>query len=58
MYYPDVKLEYWGMREAHMVLEKRERLGLPLINPNFIDPSLIELPTEEEIQDLDVDVGY
>ena len=37
------------MREAYLELERRERLGLPLIDPNFVPVERIVLPTDKEL---------
>lgn len=41
----------WIAREARLELHRREKLGLPLIDKNYIDPSKIELPSDEELGD-------
>ncbi|XP_060066240.1 NADH dehydrogenase [ubiquinone] 1 beta subcomplex subunit 11, mitochondrial-like [Ylistrum balloti] len=48
-YCPDHKLRNWSMREAHLELARREKLGLPLIDRNVVDPSKVILPSEEEL---------
>jgi len=53
-YAPDVRLKDWVAREAYIELARREALGLPHIDPNFIPLDQIELPTEEELGDYDV----
>jgi len=53
-YYPDFKNEAWAQREAYLELERRERCGLPLIDPNMIDPAKIDLPEEEELGDFEI----
>lgn len=44
----------WAHREAFLELERRERLGLPLVDPEYaqIDPS--DLPSDEEIGDVEI----
>ncbi|CAG2174976.1 unnamed protein product [Oppiella nova] len=54
MYYPDYKLYDWSVREAYLELDRRERLGLPLIDKNLIDPNLLELPSDEELGDTEI----
>ena len=39
----------WSIREAYLELERREQLGLPLIDPNLVDPAKLDLPTDEEL---------
>lgn len=50
-YGPDLKDKEWARREAFLRTHKREALGLPLIDPNVVDPDRIVLPTEEELGD-------
>uniref|UniRef100_L7M3F0 NADH dehydrogenase [ubiquinone] 1 beta subcomplex subunit 11, mitochondrial n=1 Tax=Rhipicephalus pulchellus TaxID=72859 RepID=L7M3F0_RHIPC len=54
MYAPDFKDVDWVAREALLELERREKLGLPLVDPNLIDPSRIVLPPEEELEDFEI----
>jgi len=54
MYQPDFRFSDWSKREAFIELHRREKLGLPLIDKNFLDPAKIKLPTEEELGDTDV----
>lgn len=44
----------WALREAFLELDRRERLGLPLIDPNYVDPAKIELPSEEELVGVEI----
>uniref|UniRef100_A0A674IZP2 NADH dehydrogenase [ubiquinone] 1 beta subcomplex subunit 11, mitochondrial n=1 Tax=Terrapene triunguis TaxID=2587831 RepID=A0A674IZP2_9SAUR len=37
----------WARREAERKLKERERLGLPLMDSNYFDPSKLVLPDEE-----------
>lgn len=53
-YSPDPFLKDWSQREAYLQLRYREENGLPLIDPNLIDPSKIKLPSEEELVDVEV----
>jgi len=53
-YYPDFKDHAWAQREAYLELERREKAGLPLIDPNMIDPANIDLPSEEELADFEI----
>lgn len=48
-YIPDPLLRDWAQREAYIQLRYREENGLPLIDPNLIDPAKIKLPSEEEL---------
>lgn len=53
-YLPDVKGKDWAQREAYLQLRYREEHGLPLIDPNMIDPSKIKLPSDEELGDTEI----
>uniref|UniRef100_G3MLW2 NADH dehydrogenase [ubiquinone] 1 beta subcomplex subunit 11, mitochondrial n=2 Tax=Amblyomma TaxID=6942 RepID=G3MLW2_AMBMU len=54
MYAPDFNDADWYEREAYLELERREKLGLPLVDPNLVDPSRINLPSEEELGDFEI----
>lgn len=53
-YVPDYNNKNWAEREAFLELRRREDQGLPLIDPNYIHPSLIKLPSEEELGDIEI----
>ena len=53
-YLPDVRNRDWAQREAYLQLRYREEHGLPLIDPNLIDPSKIILPSDEELGDTEI----
>ncbi|CAL7935588.1 unnamed protein product [Xylocopa violacea] len=53
-YLPDVHLKEWSQREAHLQLRYREENGLPVIDPNVVDPSMFTLPTEEELVGVEI----
>jgi len=53
-YLPDVRGKDWAQREAYLQLRYREEHGLPLIDPNYIDPAKIILPTDEELGDAEI----
>lgn len=53
-YLPDPKMRDWAQREAFIQLRERELAGVDLISPDLIDPSLVELPTDEELGDLEI----
>lgn len=53
-YLPDVRGRDWAQREAYLQLRYREEHGLPLIDPNLIDPSKIILPSDEELGDTEI----
>lgn len=48
-YQPDFLMRDWAQREAYLELRRREAAGLPPISPDYIDPSLITLPSDEEL---------
>uniref|UniRef100_A0A8C6UY94 NADH dehydrogenase [ubiquinone] 1 beta subcomplex subunit 11, mitochondrial n=1 Tax=Neogobius melanostomus TaxID=47308 RepID=A0A8C6UY94_9GOBI len=45
-YLPDNGMRKWARREAELVIQQRERDGLPLIGENYYDPSKIILPSK------------
>lgn len=53
-YLPDPRLSDWSQREAYLKLRDREAAGVELISPDYIDASLIELPTDEELGDTEI----
>ncbi|KAK0178944.1 hypothetical protein PV327_007781 [Microctonus hyperodae] len=53
-YMPDMRDHEWTAREAYLQLRYREENGLPLVDPNLIDPAKIILPTDEELGDTEV----
>nr|KAG5697595.1 hypothetical protein BaRGS_001020 [Batillaria attramentaria] len=53
-YQPDHKNLNWHQREAFLELERREREGLPLVSPDYIDPDSIELPEDEDLGDEEI----
>ncbi|XP_046387282.1 NADH dehydrogenase [ubiquinone] 1 beta subcomplex subunit 11, mitochondrial [Ischnura elegans] len=53
-YQPDYQLRDWSQREAYLQLRHREQNGLPLIDPNYIDPASIELPSDEELGETEI----
>lgn len=44
----------WALREAFLELRRREQLGLPLVDPNYVDPSTVYLPSDEELGDTEI----
>jgi len=53
-YMPDTKHSDWAAREAFLQMEIRERQGKPLIDCNYVDPSSIELPSDEDLGDTEI----
>lgn len=53
-YTPDNTLRHWASREAYLELRRREAEGLPLIDRNYVDPSTVVLPSEEELRGVEI----
>ncbi|CAH1282654.1 unnamed protein product [Diabrotica balteata] len=53
-YMPDFSLRDWAQREAFLELRRREEQGLPPVDANFIDPSKITLPSDEELEGVEI----
>lgn len=53
-YLPDRQFIEWAQREAYVVLRDREAAGLEPIEANYIDPSLVNLPSDEELGDTEI----
>ncbi|XP_005112477.1 NADH dehydrogenase [ubiquinone] 1 beta subcomplex subunit 11, mitochondrial [Aplysia californica] len=53
-YMPDMKFADWCQREAFLELERRERQGLPLVDPNYTNPESIALPSDEDIGEQEI----
>ncbi|CAH1957655.1 unnamed protein product [Acanthoscelides obtectus] len=53
-YLPDYNLTSWAQREAYLELRRREAAGLPAVDPNYIDPAKMVLPTDEELGDTEI----
>lgn len=53
-YLPDRQYIEWSQREAFIVLREREAAGLEPIAADYIDPKLIELPSDEELGDTEI----
>ena len=51
---PDPHLHEWSQREAYLELRRREALGLPPIDADYIDPAKINLPTDEELGNTEI----
>lgn len=52
--YSVFRLRDWAHREAYFAIREREENGLPLLDPNYVDLSKIQLPTEEELADFEI----
>ncbi|XP_034840266.1 NADH dehydrogenase [ubiquinone] 1 beta subcomplex subunit 11, mitochondrial [Maniola hyperantus] len=53
-YAPDVHMRDWAQREAYLELHRREKAGLKPIDPNYIDPKSVKLPSEDELCDVEI----
>lgn len=53
-YEPDRRLRSWSQREAFLRLRDRELAGLDPIDPNYYDPATITLPSEEELEGIEI----
>uniref|UniRef100_A0A452GKG7 NADH dehydrogenase [ubiquinone] 1 beta subcomplex subunit 11, mitochondrial n=1 Tax=Gopherus agassizii TaxID=38772 RepID=A0A452GKG7_9SAUR len=47
-YLPEHGMRKWARREAERMVKERERLGLPVLDSNYFDPSKLVLPAEDE----------
>jgi len=54
-YWPFLKYKDWGQREAYLEIARREALGLPLVDPDYIPPEKMLLPSDEELEALGVE---
>lgn len=53
-YQPDFLMRDWAQREGYLELRRREAAGVEPVNPNYIDPALMPLPSDEELGDTDI----
>ncbi|OWR49496.1 NADH dehydrogenase [ubiquinone] 1 beta subcomplex subunit 11, mitochondrial-like [Danaus plexippus] len=53
-YAPDVHMRDWAQREAYIELHRREKAGLPPIDPNYVNPKTVKLPSEDELCDVEI----
>ena len=53
-YKPDHLGRDWAQREAFLELRRREKLGLPLVDPNYLQLDKIILPSDEELGDVEI----
>ncbi|KAH3893174.1 hypothetical protein DPMN_017318 [Dreissena polymorpha] len=49
-----LRLRAWAVREAYLEIDRREKNGLPLIDPYYVPPGNVRLPTEQEISDREI----
>lgn len=53
-YLPDTQMRNWAQREGYLALRQREAAGQELISADYIDPSLIALPSDEDLADVEI----
>ena len=53
-YYPDYQEVDWVQREAYLQVRERELKGLPYVDPNYVDPATINLPSDEELEGIEI----
>lgn len=53
-YLPDPQMRDWAQREGFLALRQREAAGQEPISPDYIEPSLIALPSEEDLADTEI----
>lgn len=53
-YAPDIHMRDWAQREAFLELHRREKANLPAISPNYVDPKTINLPSDDELVDVEI----
>lgn len=53
-YLPDRQMYEWSQREAYLVLRDREAAGLEPIAADYVDPSQVNLPADNELADVEV----
>ena len=44
----------WATREAYLLLKEREESGVFPISKDLIDPQKVQLPSDEELGDIDI----
>ncbi|XP_075969581.1 NADH dehydrogenase [ubiquinone] 1 beta subcomplex subunit NP15.6 [Anticarsia gemmatalis] len=53
-YAPDTLNRDWTQREAFLELRRREKAGLPPIDPNYVNPKSVKLPSESQLCDVEI----
>lgn len=53
-YLPDPQNRDWAQRAGYLALREREAAGLEPISPNYVDPSSISLPSDDELGDTEI----
>ena len=44
----------WAQQEAYLEIRRREAAGLPHIDPYIVPPEKVNLPSEEEIEGVEI----
>lgn len=53
-YAPDPLLRDWAQREAFLVLRRREAAGEEPISRDYVEASLVQLPSDEELGNTEI----
>ncbi|KAA0186646.1 hypothetical protein HAZT_HAZT006206 [Hyalella azteca] len=53
-YCPSSQMHDWAIREAYLEIRRRESAGLPHIDRNLVPEDQVELPSEEELGDMEI----
>lgn len=53
-YLPDPQMRDWAQREGHLALRQREANGVEPISPHYINPQLISLPSDSELEGVEI----
>lgn len=53
-YLPDPQLRDWAQREGHLALRQREAHGVEPISPHYINPQLIKLPSDKDLEGVEI----
>lgn len=53
-YLPDNQMRDWSQRQGYLLLRQREAAGMEPISRDFINPSLITLPSDEELGETEI----
>lgn len=53
-YLPDPQMRDWAQRQGHLTLREREQRGEEPISANYVDPARITLPSEEDLEGVEI----
>lgn len=53
-YLPDNQMRDWAQRQGYLALRQREAAGMEPISRDLIDPSLITLPSDEDLGETEI----